>query len=232
MKFSLALVCALFTSMVFGQILRPDMPTGGEPTRGSNYSDRTSIGAGSTFGQDEGLSRAGNRWPSSGSNYSDNSKEKERTATGIALDAPWKKKLNAFALENVVHASWGYSHSERNFHLAKEIAQREGVYVDEDILFAASFLHDLGGLKEYERSGVGHGVRSAQLAGPLLRSIGFPENKINWVKEVIIGHVYDRPGPSSELAWAFRDADLLDFLAQWEFRDSWPQTMNCQRKGT
>ncbi len=214
MKFSLTLFCVFFMSLAFGQILRPDAPAGGEPTRGSNYSDRTSIGGGSYSDQsnDLNLPRRRGHWPSSGSNYSDNAKDQETTATGIALDAPWKKRLNAFALKNVVHAAWGYSHSERNFHVAKAIAQDEGVYVDEDILFAVSFLHDLGGLKAYEKPGVDHGVRSAQLAGPLLRSFGFPEGKINSVKEAIVGHVYDRPGPSSELAWAFRDADLLDFL--------------------
>lgn len=136
----------------------------------------------------------------------------DKTPTGIALDTSWKKKLNTFALENIVHPAWGYTHSERNYHNTIKIAEAEGVLVDEDVLFAAAFLHDLGGLPKFEIPNVDHGVRSAELAEKLLKSFGFPEEKIGHVKEVIIGHVYHQPKPSSDLARAFRDADIVDFL--------------------
>ena len=48
------------------------------------------------------------------------------TPTGILLDTPWKLSLQEFAKKNVVHASWGYSHSERNYHNTKWISQIEG----------------------------------------------------------------------------------------------------------
>lgn len=134
------------------------------------------------------------------------------TPTGIALDEAWKKSLNDYAVKNVVHPSWGYSHSERNYHNTKWISDLEGLGIDEDVLFAAAFLHDLGGLPGFEKEGVDHGLRSAELGLPLLRSWGFPEEKLALVEEIIIGHVYYGPKPLHPWARAFRDADILDFL--------------------
>lgn len=99
------------------------------------------------------------------------------TATGIPLDAECKVKLNDFAVENIVHQSWGYPHAERNYHSTLKLAELEGIEVDKDVLFAAALLHDLGGLPPYEQEGVDHGVRSAEIGIPLLLSFGFPKNK-------------------------------------------------------
>jgi uncharacterized protein len=134
------------------------------------------------------------------------------TPTGILLDTPWKISLQTFAVKNVIHPSWGYSHSERNYHNTKWIAHKEGLEVDEDVLFASAFLHDVGGLPPFEQKGVDHGLRSAQVGIPLLRSWGFPEEKLSHVEKVIVGHIYYGAKPSDPLAQAFRDADMLDFL--------------------
>lgn len=134
------------------------------------------------------------------------------TPTGIILDTSWKEKVNEFAVANVIHPSWGYSHAERNFHNTKWIAEKEGFKIDEDVLFAAAFLHDVGGLPKFEKEGVDHGVRSAEVGIPLLRTWGFPEEKLHQVEELIIGHIYYGPTPQHPWAKAFRDADMLDFL--------------------
>lgn len=134
------------------------------------------------------------------------------TPTGILLDAAWKVSLQEFAVKYVVHPSWGYSHSERNYHNTKMIAQAEHLTIDDDVLFASAFLHDVGGMPAFEKKGVDHGVRSAEVGIPLLAKWGFPKEKLPLVKEVIIGHIYYGPKPTSELARAFRDADMLDFL--------------------
>lgn len=134
------------------------------------------------------------------------------TPTGIKLDKEWKVKLNAFAVEHVVHQSWGYPHAERNFQLTKKLAQAENIQIDEDILMAAAFLHDLGGLPPYEQEGVDHGVRSAEIGIPMLLAWGFPESKAQAVKEIIVGHIYYGPMPTNPVARLFRDADILDFL--------------------
>jgi uncharacterized protein len=134
------------------------------------------------------------------------------TATGIALDAPWKAQEYAFAVKTEKHPSWGLSHGERDLRLALEVAAQEGLVVDKDVLFAAAYLHDLGGLDGYSKPGVDHAVRSAEVAEPLLKGWGFPMEKFPKVKEVILGHVYYGAAPEGPEARAFHDADLLDFL--------------------
>lgn len=84
--------------------------------------------------------------------------------------------------------------------------------MDLDVLFAAALLHDLAALPRYAAEGADHGARSAELAGPLLKTWGFPLEKLPKVKAMIAGHVFTGPAPASRDAAAFRDADILDFL--------------------
>lgn len=209
------LITSIQATLSLAQIMRDTPPSGGSPTRGSNYSDRNTVGQPSSPSTSP---RPASRQPSPGRgcNFSCisevSSDESEVTTTGIALDKVWKKKLYEFSKKNVIHSAWGMTHSERNFHLTKDILNHQNLTFDEDVLFAASFLHDLGGLEKFKKEGVDHGVQSAFLAEGLLRSFGFPENKIESVKEVVKGHVYSKEKPKSDLALAFRDADMLDFL--------------------
>lgn len=135
-----------------------------------------------------------------------------KTPTGIPLDTSWKVKIYDFAKKNVIHPSWGITHSERNYHMTMELARQENMMIDEDVLFVASFLHDIGGIAPHEHEGVDHGVRSTQVIEPVLASAGFPMEKWPEVKEMIIGHVYYKPAQGSFATRAFRDADILDFL--------------------
>ncbi len=138
--------------------------------------------------------------------------DQTQTPTGIPLDTPWKKEIYTFAVKNVKHPSWGVAHSERNYNLARELAKTDGIVLDGDVLFAASFLHDVGGIGSFAKQGVDHAVRSVEIAEPLLAQWGFPAAKMAQVKEMILGHVYYQPAPASEAAQAFRDADILDFI--------------------
>lgn len=134
------------------------------------------------------------------------------TATGIPLDAPWKQQEYAFAVKTLKHPAWGLTHSERDLQIALTLAQQEPLQVDADVLFAAAYLHDLGGIGTYQKAGVDHAVRSAELAPDLLKGWGFPMEKLPKVKEVILGHVYYGAAPTGNEARVFHDADLLDFL--------------------
>ncbi|MBA3667989.1 MAG: HD domain-containing protein [Sphingomonas sp.] len=134
------------------------------------------------------------------------------TQTGIPLNASWKQKLYAFARGKLIHPAWGWSHSERDFRLASEIAARGGLAVDKDVLFAAAFTHDIGAIGEFEKDGVDHAVRSIEIAEPLLREMGFPVQKIPAVSEAILGHMHDKvPGRRNESV-VLHDADTVDFL--------------------
>jgi uncharacterized protein len=134
------------------------------------------------------------------------------TLTGIPLDAQWKQKLYAFAREKLKHPAWGWTHSERDYLLATEIAEKEGLAIQSDVLFAAAFAHDIGAIGEFQKEGVDHAVRSVEIAEPWLRSVGFPVEKLPAVREAILGHMHDKvPGKGNE-AIVLHDADTLDFL--------------------
>lgn len=135
-----------------------------------------------------------------------------QTATGIALDTEWKQQVYDYAKANIKHPSWGLTHSERNYQVSLELAAKEGIAIDRDVLFVSAFLHDLGGIAGHEAEGVDHAVRSVELIEPLLVQWKFPMQKFEQVKEMILGHTYYGEKPKSLQAQAFRDADILDFL--------------------
>ena len=114
------------------------------------------------------------------------------SAAGIPLSAPWRAAIYAHARGKLLHPAWGWRHSERDFLLARQIAREEGLTVDEDVLFAAAFLHDSGAIPPFAKEGVDHAVRSAELAEPLLRKAGFPMAKYPAVKAAILGHMFDK----------------------------------------
>jgi len=134
------------------------------------------------------------------------------TPTGIKLDTSWKRQVYAFVLENGAHPAWGMAHAERDYQLAGQLAGKEGIQLDDDALFAAAFLHDIGALPKYFKTDADHAARAADRAEPLLRQWGFPMSKWPLVKDLILGHNYYAPAPASRAAQAFRDADMLDFL--------------------
>src|SRR5688500_9239971 len=138
--------------------------------------------------------------------------EAKVTAGGILLSSPWRAAIYAHAREKLLHPAWGWRHSERDFLLARQIAREEGLTIDEDIVFAAAFLHDSGAIPPFAREGVDHAIRSAELAEPLLRKAGFPMAKFPAVKAAITGHMFDRKAGASDEAVVLHDADALDFL--------------------
>src|SRR5690242_20791350 len=81
-----------------------------------------------------------------------------------------------------------------------------------DALYAAAYLHDMGGLPPYAIPGVDHGDRGVQVVDSVLREAGFPMEKAPLVKEIIDHHQYYRPPDTVAVAILFRDADILDFM--------------------
>lgn len=138
--------------------------------------------------------------------------EAKVTAGGILLSSPWRAAIYAHARDKLLHPAWGWRHSERDFLLARRIAREEGLAIDEDVLFAAAFLHDSGAIPPFAKEGVDHAVRSVELAEPLLRKAGFPMAKYPAVKAAILGHMFDTEAGSGAEAIALHDADALDFL--------------------
>lgn len=135
-----------------------------------------------------------------------------QTATGIPLDAPWKVTIYELARSKFHHPAWGWQHSERNYRIAIELAQGDGLQVDTDVLFAAAFLHDMSAFMPCKDTKLEHGECAAEQSGAILNAAGFPMAKFPAVQAAERGHMYySSPGTQPE-AIVLHDADSLDFL--------------------
>ncbi|HKE89667.1 MAG TPA: HD domain-containing protein [Gemmatimonadales bacterium] len=124
----------------------------------------------------------------------------------------WRDHVRAFAEAHLQHTAWGPAHGRRDYALTMALARAEGIAVDTDALYAAAYLHDMGGLPPYAIPGVDHGDRGIQVVDTVLREAGFPMEKAALVKEIIDHHQYYRPPDTVAVAILFRDADILDFM--------------------
>jgi uncharacterized protein len=108
-----------------------------------------------------------------------------------------------------------FSHQPRLYQLARQLA--EGQPFDDDVLFAAVWLHDLGvfiGHRPEDLAALAawDNVAYAMRETPkVLRQFGFPETKIPAVSEVIRNHLPSAK-PTSFESVLMRDADILEQL--------------------
>lgn len=139
------------------------------------------------------------------------------SAAAIAAPSPpplsdWRTTVRQFAKEHFRNPAWGYSHSERDYALARSLAATDHVTLDDDVLFAASFLHDIaafppwGGDEPPDHSDVG-----ADAVGKVLEGTDFPRAKLEAVRAAIRTHMYYRE-PAAPEAIYLHDADALDWL--------------------
>jgi hypothetical protein len=125
--------------------------------------------------------------------------------------ADWHETVKSFAREHFKNPAWGYSHCERDYALARELAVKDHVQLDDDVLFAASYLHDMAAFKPWEDEKLDHSDVAADIVHTVLKGTGFPENKIDAVRGAIRTHMYYRD-PKSPEALYLHDADALDWL--------------------
>jgi uncharacterized protein len=108
-----------------------------------------------------------------------------------------------------------YGHQPRLYALACMVGQ--GLSYDEDVIFAAAFLHDLGvfiGHRPEEPELLGnwnHVAYTLQKAPGILRDAGFPFEKVPAVLDAIRNH-QPRDSPATQEAVILRDADILEQL--------------------
>src|SRR5262250_951050 len=76
---------------------------------------------------------------------------------------PWRTVVAQFAQEHFKHPAWGYSHSQRDYRLARELAAADHVALDDDVLYAAAYLHDMAAFEPWEKSGVDHADQAASI---------------------------------------------------------------------
>ena len=134
------------------------------------------------------------------------------TAAHRPPSGDWRDNIRTFAEAHLQHTAWGPAHGRRDYAMTMALARAEGIAVDTDALYAAAYLHDMGGLPPYAIPGVDHGDRGIQVVDTVLREAGFPMEKSALVKEIIDHHQYYRPPDTVAVAILFRDADILDFM--------------------
>ena len=123
----------------------------------------------------------------------------------------WKQKLLDLT-KKFEHPAWGFSHFNRIYELALEIAITQQLDIDEDALYAAAYLHDIGAFKPYNQKGKDHSDAAIENCDDILKSIEFPKEKIALVKDMIKSHMfYVKPEENIE-SKIFHDADTLDFM--------------------
>jgi len=108
-----------------------------------------------------------------------------------------------------------FSHQPRLYHLATRLA--EGQPYDDDVLYAAAWMHDLGvfvGHRPEDIAALGawdHIAYAAREVPVLLQQFGFPTAKIPAAIEAIRTHL-PSGNPTSFEGTLLRDADLLEQL--------------------
>jgi hypothetical protein len=123
----------------------------------------------------------------------------------------WRASVRALAAKHFKNPAWGYSHCLRDYALARELAAADHVTLDDDVLFAAAYLHDMAAFKPWEKPKLDHSDVAAGIVGSVLQGTGFPMAKIEAVRGAIRTHMYYRE-PVGPEALYLHDADALDWL--------------------
>ena len=125
--------------------------------------------------------------------------------------ADWHESVRQFAEQHFKHPAWGYSHSVRDYQLARQLASEDGASLDDDVLYAAAYLHDMAAFAPYEKPDVDHADEAARIVDTVLAGSGFPMAKIEAVRGAIRTHMFDRDPVGPEAIY-LHDADALDWL--------------------
>lgn len=128
--------------------------------------------------------------------------------------ADWRESVKAF-IRVQAQPTDKFGHQPRLYALAGKIG--EGMEFDDDVVFAAAWMHDLGVFQGHrpetpeELARWNHVPYTIARARELLAKWGFPAEKLNAVADVIRTH---QPGdePVSMEATLVRDADILEQL--------------------
>jgi len=133
------------------------------------------------------------------------------TSPTIERTGDWRASVRHFAEVNLKHPAWGLSHSVRDYELAKALAAADQVTLDDDVLYAAAYLHDVAAFAPFRKNNVDHQDEAANIVESLLAGTGFPMAKIESVRSAIRTHMFARD-PTGPEAIYLHDADALDWL--------------------
>jgi len=125
----------------------------------------------------------------------------------VAAQEAWRAKVTGFTADlykQVIDA-----HNQRDYALAKSLAATDHVTLDDDVMFAAAYLHDVGSWPGWAEQGKEHGDVSAAKLDQMLAGTDFPKDKMDKVREAMRTHMFYRDPVSPEARY-LHDADALD----------------------
>jgi HD superfamily phosphodiesterase len=132
-------------------------------------------------------------------------------APAAVAGTDWHVTVRNFAAEHFKNPAWGYSHCQRDYALARELAASDHVVLDDDVLYAAAYLHDMAAFPPWANDKLDHSDIGADKVDTLLKDTGFPMAKIDAVRGAIRTHMFYRD-PQQPEALYLHDADALDWL--------------------
>src|ERR1700761_7609986 len=132
-------------------------------------------------------------------------------AAAVPAAQDWRATVRELAASHFKNPAWGYSHCLRDYALAKELAAADHATLDDDVLYAAAFLHDIAAFAPWEDTKVDHSDVGARVVEGVLKDTGFPMAKLDAVRGAIRTHMYYRDPQGAEALY-LHDADALDWL--------------------
>jgi uncharacterized protein len=128
-----------------------------------------------------------------------------------AAPAEWRETVRNLAQEHFKQPAWGYSHCIRDYTLARTLAAADHVNLDDDVLYAAAYLHDIAAFEPWANEKIDHSDVGADAIESILKGTGFPMQKLEAVRGAIRTHMFYRD-PKGPEALYLHDADALDWL--------------------
>jgi uncharacterized protein len=120
----------------------------------------------------------------------------------------WRAHVTAFTAK--LYGQFTDGHNRRDYFWAKKLAAIDHVVLDDDVIFAAAYLHDVGSTEGWQVKDQEHGDTAAAKLDQMLAATNFPKDKMDQVREAMRTHMFYREaGPSPEARY-LHDADALD----------------------
>ncbi len=132
-------------------------------------------------------------------------------AADAPTPAPWRQTVREFAKAHFINPAWGFSHSERDYWSARTLAAADHVTLDDDVLYAAAYLHDMAAFPPWRDDKLEHGDVAAGLIDTVLGPTDFPKAKLDAARAAIRAHMFYRDPAGPESVY-LHDADALDWL--------------------
>jgi HD superfamily phosphodiesterase len=129
-------------------------------------------------------------------------------AVPAAAAEAWRGHITSFTAKLFGHVN--DAHNQRNYFWATKLAAADHVILDDDVVFAAAYLHDVGSMEGWQVEGQEHGDTAAAKLDQMLAGPDFRKEKMDRVREAMRTHMFYRdPGNSPEARY-LHDADALD----------------------